>query len=58
LNTASPILKLQVLKYGKLIKKDQKTYNDFFVRTLNEYDDLQYTIREIENNMLRGKIYA
>lgn len=58
LNTASPILKMQVLKYGLPIKKDRRTYNDFYVNTLNEYDDLKYFRKEIEDNILRGRIYA
>jgi len=58
LNTASPIMRLQVLKYGQLIKKDEKVYNDFFVRTLNEYSDLKYLRKEAENSILAGRIYA
>jgi len=58
LNTASPVLKMQVLKYGLPIKKDRRTYNDFYVNTLNEYDDLKYFRKEIEDNILRGRIYA
>lgn len=58
LNTASPIIKMQVLKYGLLIKKDRRAYNDFFINTLNEYDDLKYLRKEIEENILRGRIYA
>ena len=58
LNTASPIMRLQVLKYGQLIKKDEKVYNDFFVRTLNEYSDLKYLRREAEDSILAGRIYA
>ena len=58
LNTASPVLRMQVLRYGLMIKKDQRTYNDFYVNTLNEYDDLKYFRKEIEDNILRGRIYA
>ena len=58
LNTASPVLKMQVLKYGILIKKDTSTYIDFYVTTVNEYDDLKYFRGEIEENILRGRIYA
>ena len=58
LNTASPRIRLQVLKYGLLIKKEDKIYNDFFVRTLNEYRDLKYLRREVEDSILRGRIYA
>ena len=49
---------MQVLKNGLVVKKDSHTYNDFFVRTLNEYDDLKYYRQEIEKNILKGRIYA
>ena len=58
LNTASPIIRMQVLKYGLVIKKDPKVYNDFFVRTFNEYNDLKYLRREAENSILAGNIHA
>ena len=58
LNTADPIIRMQALKNGLVVKKDSHTYNDFFVRTLNEYDDLKYYRQEIEKNILKGRIYA
>ena len=59
LNNASPIIKMQVLKNGALlINKDPRTYNEFFVKTVKEYDDLKRTRKEIEENILRGRIYA
>ena len=58
LNTADPIIRMQALKNGLVIKKDSHIYNDFFVRTLNEYDDLKYYRQEIEKNILKGRIYA
>ncbi|MCD6569825.1 MAG: nucleotidyltransferase domain-containing protein [Deltaproteobacteria bacterium] len=58
LNTASPIIKMQVLKYGVLIKKDKEAYSDFLIKTLNEYDDLKYTRKEIEQSILKGRTYA
>jgi len=58
LNTASPIIKMQVLRYGVLVKRDKRTYNDFFVSTFNEYNDLKYVRKEIEENLLKGRIYA
>jgi len=58
LNTASPIIKMQVLRYGVLVKRDKETYNDFFVSTFNEYNDLKYLRKEIEENLLKGRIYA
>ena len=58
LNTASPIIKMQVLRYGVPIKKDNRAYSDFFVTTLREYFDLKYLRKEIEANLLKGRIYA
>jgi len=58
LNTASPIIKMQVLRYGLLIKKDERDYNDFFVSTVREYSDLKYVRKEIEANLLKGRLYA
>ena len=58
LNTADPIIRMQILKYGLIIKKDPRIYNDFFVRALNEYDDLKYYRKAIEKNILNGRIYA
>lgn len=59
LNNSSPIVRMQVLKKGVLIiKKSSAIYNDFFVRTVKEYDDLKHLRREIEKNILKGRIYA
>ncbi len=59
LNRASPIIKMQALKKGiLLINKNPRLYHEFFVRTINEYDDLKRTIKEIEDNILKGRIYA
>ncbi len=59
LNNASPIIKMQVLKKGALlINKNPKVYNEFFVNTTKEYDDLKIIRKEIEENILRGRIYA
>lgn len=59
LNNSSPVIRMQVLKNGKLIKSiDNASYNNFFVRTVKEYDDLKYVRKEAEENILRGRIYA
>jgi hypothetical protein len=59
LNTASPVIRMQVLKKGTLlINKDQRAYNENFVTTVKEYDDLKRTRKEIEGKILRGRIYA
>lgn len=58
LNTAGPIIKMQALKTGIIIYRTNHTYEDFFTRTLCEYDDLKYYRQEIEKNILGGRIYA
>lgn len=59
LNDSSPIIRMQVLKKGRLIKKiNDSVYNDFFTRTIKEYDDLKRIRKEQEKNILRGRIYA
>jgi len=59
LNDASPILTMQVLKGGILLyAKDKKYYHQFFVDTVNQYDDLKQIRRTCEENILKGRIYA
>jgi uncharacterized protein len=59
LNSASPVIRMQVLKKGVLlINRDPRVYNQFFVDTVNAYDDLKRNRREVEENILKGRIYA
>ena len=59
LNTASPIIRMQVLKKGRmLINKNKRVYNAFFADTIKTYDDVKRTRKPIEDNILRGRIYA
>lgn len=59
LNGSSPIIRMQVLKTGKLIKGGgDAVYNTFFVRTVKEYDDLKRVRKEAEDNLLKARIYA
>ena len=59
LNHASPILKMQVLKKGLLVlARDLKVYHQFFVDTVNQYDDLKRIRKTCEDNILRGRMYA
>jgi len=59
LNHASPIIRMQVLKKGMLLKRvNEGVYNEFFVKTIKEYDDLKRIRRPQEDNILRGRIYA
>lgn len=59
LNNASPIIRMQILKKGILLKKaNDKIYNEFFLKTIKEYDDLKQIRRQQEQNILKGRIYA
>jgi len=59
LNNASPVMKMQTLKNGiVIVNKDTDIYNNYFVETIGEYDDLKQTRKEIEESILRGRIYA
>jgi hypothetical protein len=50
---------MQVLKKGILLKKaSEKMYNDFFTKTIKEYNDLKRIRKPQEENILRGRIYA
>lgn len=52
LNSASPILRYQVLKHGLLlVNRQPPSVHRFFVRTLNEYFDLKQTRRVIEREL-------
>ncbi|MHB9097553.1 MAG: type VII toxin-antitoxin system MntA family adenylyltransferase antitoxin [Syntrophales bacterium] len=56
LNGASPILRMQVLKKGVILIDNASVYEDFFVRTTGEYDDLKRVRKGIEESILRGGI--
>jgi predicted nucleotidyltransferase len=59
LNGSSPIISMQVLKRGIVIKsRASSVYNNFFVKTVKEYDDLKRIRKEAEENILKGRIYA
>jgi hypothetical protein len=59
LNTASPILAHQVLRHGKkILVRNPRADHAFFVRTINQYDDLKRIRRPIEQQILRGRIYG
>jgi len=58
LDTAGPVIKIQAPKTGILLRADEGAYEDFFVSTINEYDDLKCLHREAEESVLRRRIYA
>lgn len=58
LNNASPIIKMQALKKGIPLIKKGEVYEEFFSRTVEEYADLKIVRKEIEDNILKGRLYA
>ncbi|MDP2158238.1 MAG: nucleotidyltransferase domain-containing protein [Nitrospirota bacterium] len=59
LNNASPVICMQVLRAGKLIKSEgASVYSNFVVKTVKEYADLKQIRKEAEAHILRGRIYA
>ncbi len=58
LDNIGPVMKMQALKTGILLHAEEGAYEQFFVSTVNEYDDLKYCRREIEENILRRRLYA
>jgi len=58
LDSVGPVMKMQVLKTGILLHAEKGAYEQFLVSTINEYDDLKYCRREIEENILRRRLYA
>lgn len=59
LNDASPVIRMQILRSGKLIKSASAViYSNLFTKTVKEYDDLKHIRKEAEEHILRGRIYA
>jgi predicted nucleotidyltransferase len=59
LDEVSPILRMQVLKKGVCVfARNKKRVSEFFIRTINEYDDLKRMRKPIEESIQRGRIYA
>lgn len=59
LNSASPVICMQVLKNGKkILDKDNSLTNEFFVRTVNSYADLKIVRRPIEERIFREAVHG
>jgi len=59
LNNASPILRMQVLKKGMLVfSKERRYFHQFFVDTVNQYDDLKQIRKNCEDNILKRRVHA
>ena len=58
LNTADPIVSMQILKHGKeLLVIDEKGYNDHLVRLFTDYADLKRIRAPMEQAILKRKYY-
>lgn len=58
LDTAGPIMGMQALKTGVLLYAGPNDYEMFFTRTLNEYHDLKFFRKEIEESVTGRRLYA
>ena len=59
LNTAGPIVAMQVLRKGrKIVERDSRRSVEFFVRTIGLYNDIKMVRRPIEQSILNGRIYG
>lgn len=59
LNAVSPVLCMQVLKYGqKVFVRNPRAADDFFVKTVERYSDLRVVRRPIEEHILDNGIYG
>ena len=59
LNDSSPVFRMQVLSKGELVYMHNSRTRDYFIiKTINEYDDLNYYRNIQEKNLMKGRIYA
>jgi len=59
LNTAGPIVAMQVIRKGiKIVDRDPRETMEFFVGTIERYDDLKTVRRPIERAILNGRMYG
>jgi predicted nucleotidyltransferase len=59
LENASPIVGMQVLRHGRLLRdRDPKRRHAFFGQTVSQYEDLKIVRREAERNLLQRMGHA
>lgn len=58
LDDAGPVVGMQALKTGIVLYGEGNAYNAFFAKTVSMYDDLKIIRREIEESVLRRRMYA
>ena len=50
---------MQVLRKGiKIVDRNSRENMEFFVRTIERYDDIKMVRRPIERSILNGRIYG
>lgn len=58
LNTASPILALQVLEHGKILEiRNKAVYDHFVMKTMSDYADLKRLRKPLEDKISERKYY-
>jgi hypothetical protein len=56
LNTADPVLKMQVVRYGRpLVVNDSSAYHTFQMYTISQYLDLKILRRSVEEAMIQRR---
>lgn len=59
LNTAGPVIAMQVLRKGeRIVERDAKARVDFEAHVTGRYDDLKRMRRPIEQHVREGRIYG
>lgn len=59
MNRANPILKHQIFREGKLLLNNNPSHlNEFFARSVTEYDEIKRVRRPIEQSILKGRVYG
>lgn len=59
LNNASPVISMQIYKYGKLIvNNDQKQYSNYVMNLFTDYFDLKLMRKTMEEDILKRKYYG
>ncbi len=59
LNTASPIIAMQIYRYGKvLFKNDFKQYAQYIIDLFTDYFDLKLMRKPLEEGILKRKYYG
>ena len=59
LNNASPVFRMQVLKYGiPVFQRERKLYVDFFADTVKRYEDVRIMREKVKKYIAKGRVYV